>query len=106
MAVEYQPLLKNRCAVICYTLCSKFVFECLAVCLSVWPSVCLSDSASFALSVLNILINFLQTLYKSRYWGGVIWVCKWVNFVKKTTELWPLIDVQRIIKNIKCRHIH
>ena len=28
------------------------------------------------------LTDFLQTLYKSRYWGGVDWECRWVNFVK------------------------
>ena len=61
---------------------------------SVRPSVCLSvrQRLVFTLYRMHFSTNFLQTWYKSWYWGGVSWDCRWVNF-DKYVELWPLIYV-------------
>ena len=65
----------KKCGVLCYTLQKKFAFECPSVRPSVRLSVCLSVRQRFVsgLYLEHLLIDFLQTLYRSSYQEGVVW---------------------------------
>ena len=72
--------------ILCYTLRTLSVHPSV-VHPSVCPSVCLSVSASFPCS--NFSTYFLQTLHRHWYWGGVVWDCKWANFILKQQSYGP-----------------
>ena len=72
---------------------------------SVHPSIHPSIYPSIHPSVLrfwtsSFFTNFLQTLHRHWYRGGVVWDCKWAKIRLQTTELWPLIDVKCVFLNI------
>ena len=58
---------------------------------SVFPSVRLSVRHHFvsALYFEHLLTDLLQTLHYSSYWGGVVWFCRWVNFVNSAQSYCP-----------------
>ena len=48
----------------------------------------------FTLYRMHFLTNFLQTWYKSWYWDGVSWDCRWVNLDKYVQSYGPWFTLQ------------
>ena len=45
------------------------------------------------------MTDFLQTLHRHCYQGGLVSDCKWANFFYKQ-QLWPLVDVKMCFSSI------
>ena len=67
---------------------------CYTIWVSIHPLVLHFCSLTWAVLLLFFFMNFLETLHRHWYWGGVVWYCNKGNFHYLSTELWPMVDIK------------
>ena len=69
---------------------------------SLRPSVCLSVNASFLCSNFSTFWPIFFKLCRHWYWGGVVWDCKWSNFVLKQQSYGPWCMSKMLCASFPC----